>query len=115
MGNQRNESYLIVLSEPKIDLDLSSAEAHSEITRQDFLEALKDGRVSRGPIRLEINGADAVQYELRGSVDGIKVIYLHTTIEGKNSFHQILAWTLPSKWRENQAVLESVINSFQEN
>lgn len=108
------EGYLIVLSDSKMDLDNMTFKEHSKLTRETILENLKNGRVSSGPAELEINGRPAVQYEIRGSVDEIKVIYFHTTVDGKEAFHQILAWTLPSKFKQNQGVLKTVINSFKE-
>ena len=115
VANLWNENYLIVLSDPKIDFDSITIEDHSQITRQILLENVKNSQVSSGPKELEINGRKALQYELRGSVDGIKVIYLHTTVDGKEFFHQIVAWTIPSKLQKTRPVLESVINSFKEN
>ena len=61
-----------------------------------------------------VDGNEAVQYEIQGTVDKIKVAYLHVTVEGKDHFHQVLAWTLLSMLEKNRPMLESVIDSFQE-
>ncbi|MGK7872348.1 MAG: hypothetical protein AB4426_03240 [Xenococcaceae cyanobacterium] len=115
VANTWDESYLIVLSDSKTDFEDITLEEHSQITSQILLENVKNAQVSSEPKELEINGRPAVQYEIRGSVDRIKIIYLHTTVDGKESFHQLVAWTLPSKFQKNRPVLESVINSFKEN
>jgi hypothetical protein len=114
VGDHRNKCYLIVLSEPKADFDKIDYHRHSELTRASILATLKDGRVTAGPIELEIGGRKAVQYEIQGIIDDMKLIYLHTTVDGRRRFHQVLGWTLPSKIEEHRGNLESVINSFEE-
>ena len=115
VANVWEDNYLIVLSDNKADFDDLTLEEHSDETRQILLESVDNIQISRGPILLEINGQPAVQYEIRGSIDKTKVVYLHTTIEGQDHFHQLIAWTLPSKFSKNRPAMESVINSFQEN
>jgi len=111
----REENYIVVIPDNKADLDDEmTVEGHSDLTRSTILENIKDGQQTAGPINLTINGRPAVQYELRGVVSGIKVVYLHTTADSNGQFYQILAWTLPSNYQENKPILESVVNSFKE-
>lgn len=108
------EMYVIVLSESKQDFQDLTLEQHSEITRGLLQQSLTDAAVT-GPTGVnQINGNPAVQYEIRGAIEGINVAYLHTTVETPNNFHQVLAWTLPSNFERNQAELEQVIQSFSE-
>lgn len=114
-ANTREENYIVVISDNKADLeDGMTVEGHSDITRSTFLENVKGCTQTAGPINLTINGRTAVQYELRGVVSGVKVVYLHTTADGDDQFYQILAWTLPSNYQKNKPILESVVNSFKE-
>lgn len=114
VANARKEQYLVVLTDSKIDFDDISVEEHSQMTRQHILEKADNGQIVGEPKHFEINGQAAVQYEIHGSVDKLKVVYLHVTVEGKEHFHQILAWTLASMLSKNKPVLESVINTFKE-
>ena len=114
IANTRKENYLIVISEPKSDFDNISVEKYSEITRKFIVDSIQGPKLSE-PQNLTINGNSALQYEITGSIDNINIIYFHTAVEGKENFHQVLAWTLPSKRSENEPVLKSIINSFQEN
>lgn len=115
VADTAKENYLIVISEPKSDFDNNvSVEKYSEMTRGFILNSIQGGQLSE-PQNFTINGKPALQYQIRGSVDGINVVYWHTAIEGNKGFHQLLAWTLPSKLGENEPILKSVINSFQEN
>ena len=111
----RKEMYIIVMSEDKQDFEDSfTAESYSELTREFITDGLTSLEISDTAEELEIDGHSALQYEIRGTMDGIKIAYLHITVDGDQAFHQIIAWTLPSKWDTNRPILESVINSFQE-
>lgn len=114
VGNTLSQAYLLVLSESKQDLDNITYEQHSQLTRTGLLENLKNAQISGGPTQLTINGMPAVQYEVRGSINNVKIVYLHTTIDGKESFHQVLSWTNPSKYAKNKATMQSVLASFKE-
>lgn len=114
-ANLREENYVVVIPDNKADLeDGMTIEEHSELTRSTIMANVKDCQQTAGPIILTINGRPAVQYELRGVVSGIKVVYLHTTADGDDTFYQILAWTMPSSYQKNKPILESVVNSFKE-
>ena len=39
-----------------------------------------------------VNGLDAVQYEVRGRVDNVPIVYLRTTVEGEVNYYQVVAW-----------------------
>ncbi len=109
------EMYLIVLSENKEDFQDLTLEQHSEITRQLLVESLSDSQVT-GPSEVtEIGEKPAIQYEIRGSVEGVNVAYLHTTVETADRYHQILAWTLPSNFSRSEAQLQAIVQSFREN
>lgn len=113
-ANLEKETYTIVLSEEKTTLpeDLT-LERHSELTRGLLVENLADPTVT-GPTEVtEINGQPALQYEIVGSIGGIEVAYLHTTVETSDRFTQILAWTLPEQLEANKAELQTVTGSFR--
>ncbi|MCZ6671070.1 MAG: hypothetical protein O6947_08580 [Acidobacteria bacterium] len=114
VASVKNNCYLIVLSEKKAGLGILSLEEHSRFGRETVLQGLENGVESAGPIYLEIDARPAVQYELRGRISGLKVAYLHTTVEGIDSYHQIVAWTTQSRFEKNRAAIESVIESFME-
>jgi hypothetical protein len=113
VSNRASEEYLIVLSESKEDFQNMTLEKHSETTRATFLKSLTGPTVSE-PATLTINGLPAVQYEIHGSINNLNVIYLHTTIESAKNFHQLIAWTLRSRFEKNKTDLQQVISSFKE-
>lgn len=108
-----DELYLVVLTEAKEDFDELDYEEHSDLTRGALVGNLKNTGVS-APKQLTIGGLPAVQYEIRGTGFGLNLVYLHTTVDGKDHFHQILAWTLRSKFAKNGPILAKTTASFRE-
>ena len=112
MGNLFKEAYVIVLIDNKQDFDNIDLQGHSDLTRSFLKEALKNYQESQR-VKLDIGGHSALRYRLSGSVDSIKIVYWHVTIETADHFHQMLLWSLPSKFGENEADFTSVIRSFK--
>ncbi len=113
MGNLFKEAYTIVISENKADFEDLTMEQHSEITRSMIKQSIKNC-VESDPEILDIDGNRAIRYQLTGSVDGLNLIYWHVTIETQEHYHQMLLWSLKSKFTKNQADFDSVIQSFEE-
>ena len=45
--------------------------------------------------------------------NNINVVFLHTTVDDGDHFQQILAWTLESRWEEQNQLLREVTGSFR--
>ena len=114
VGDLRNKIFLVVVSDPKATVGPLSLEAHSKLSRHALLSRLTRRRAIAGPIEIEIGGRPALQFEFEGRIEGVKVAYFHTTIDGETAFHQIVAWTKPSKRKRNWPAIDAVIQSFRE-
>lgn len=112
-GNARQELYLIVISENKSDFVDMDLEQYSEQTIGNILDSLQSSEVSE-PETMTINGHQALQKEIRGVIDNLRVIYLHTSIESAENYHQVLVWTLQSQSEKGLPVLRDVVQSFTE-
>lgn len=112
MGNPRTEAYCLILSEPKSDFadDLTLAE-FSDITRGLMMELLENGSES-GPERMTVNGEHALRYVLSGTVNRVQIRYWHVSVDSGDHFHQMLLWSLPSRFDEHIGDFEAVLNSF---
>lgn len=105
------ETYLVVLSESAGDFEVMDLERHAKATLLLISSELGSARV--GPARqLTIAGQPALQHEVTGVNDNVRVHYLHTTVKLGGYYHQILAWTLASRWEREQATLQAVVASF---
>jgi hypothetical protein len=51
--------------------------------------------------------------ELTGTEDHTNVVFLHTTVEDGDHFQQILAWTLKSRWQEQNQLLREITETFR--
>lgn len=113
-GNLRAEQYAVIISELKADftseVDLN---AFTEIVRKGVNETIKTPIVSENR-PLTVNGYPAIQFDVAGSVENIKARWLYTIVGTPKNYHQILTWTLNSKYEANKPVFLDVINSFKE-
>ncbi|MCP4402541.1 MAG: hypothetical protein GY801_35200 [bacterium] len=115
IANEGKEGYLVVISEPKVDFEtFVDYKKHSALTRSFVEEFVLNYREVSGPTEIRISLMKGVQYEITGSVDGIRIKYLHTTVEGKKYFHQIIAWSLVSEYDSNKAAFDKILESFYE-
>ena len=104
--------YVIVISESREDFDVEmDAREHSSRTRAALASSVRLLAV-RGPQERQVAGCRAVQYELDALSDRTLITYLHTTVEGKRAFHQVLAWATRS-WFDRGA-FERLLDGFVE-
>ena len=54
-----------------------------------------------------------MQDELSGTKDGTNVVFLHTTVDDGDHFQQILAWTLKSRWEQQNEPLREIVRTFR--
>jgi hypothetical protein len=107
------ELYIAVLSESRSVLSQFDLENNAEQYRWLIREELDrfEGESSTGLTSL--NGNPAVQYEIRGIVNGLPVVYLHTTVKGRDNYYQVVGWTSEASYRDNKETLKAIVGSFQ--
>ncbi|WP_449062831.1 hypothetical protein [Planomonospora algeriensis] len=111
-GNTVKEQYLMVISESAsgFDFDLGG---YAEAVTEKLQASLTDPVL--GEYRsLFVNGAPARQYELRGTTQGLDIVYWVTFVEGEQSFHQVIAWTLADRSDIHGPLLRQVSATFKE-
>lgn len=105
--------YAKVLSESASVLNIFDLENNSEQYRWLIQQELdKFERETRTGLT-SLNGKKAVQYEIRGIVDGTPVVYLHTTVQGNEDYYQVVGWTTQSSYQDNKETLQKIIESFR--
>lgn len=108
------ELYASVLSESGAVLDQFSLEDNADQYRWLIEEEM--GSAYEGATRTDvkqIDGNPAVQYEIRGRVEGTPVVYLHTTVKGDNRYYQVVGWTTADRYEQNKETLQTIIRSFR--
>lgn len=115
VSNRFSEKYFVALSEAKQDFDgeITLADFESAVA-ENFTDSVENGKFIVEPHEKSIKGNPAIQFTIKGKVDGIRVIYLFTTLETPTHFHQLIAWTLESRYSRHQDELSQVVESFGE-
>ena len=111
-GNLAQEEYFLIMAEAKVDFEGDLLE-YSELTSGGMVDALEGGTITE-PENITINGLPAIQREISGSIDKSNICYLHTAIESKGHYYQVLGWTLKSRKKAVFPVLENVTKSIAE-
>jgi hypothetical protein len=112
VGYKSKEMYLIVITDTKAAVGDLTLEQHHQLTRDRMLQKLKNASASES-VPLTIDGHPAVQDELSGTKDATNVVFLHTTVDDNDHFQQILAWTLKSRWQQQNKLLREITRSFR--
>ncbi|NVJ65417.1 MAG: hypothetical protein HWE16_02940 [Gammaproteobacteria bacterium] len=114
-GNLRKEAYMIIFTEPKMDFeDGFTLQDYTDLTFSSIKDSLQN--VSLGKVtKSKSNGYQVTKSPITGVIDGVKIQYLHTTTEDADNFHQIIFWSLPSKFESNRKKFEKALASFKKN
>ncbi|PHR46596.1 MAG: hypothetical protein COA32_10660 [Fluviicola sp.] len=124
--NIYKETYIIVIDEPTdefisvfkslegYDDSLSVVENYRVVQTNFISEDMQIDKMSE-PKSLTINGLNAEQIAIEGSVPGLnaKLYYLYTFVEGKDNVYMVMAWTLNSRKDKYADVLEEMSNSIK--
>lgn len=113
-SNALSEMYVAVITESKGDYakDFGLRE-YTRLIRDQMMKVVKESTATE-PSATTINGHPAMQYELRGTVERVSIAYLMTIVETPKDFHQVVTWTLPSRFDKNKETLQQVTASFKE-
>jgi hypothetical protein len=111
VGTKSKEMYLIVITDAKTAVGNMTLEQHHQLTRDRMLQKMKNASATE-PVSLTIDGHPAMQDELSGTEGGTHVVFLHTAVDDGDHFQQILAWTLRSRWQQQNGQLREITGSF---
>jgi hypothetical protein len=106
--------YVVVAMNPAVDFDPRlGLRGFARVAREAILDAQENGRLTGGPANLTIGGRPSVQVEIEGLVDGVRIVYVHTSIEVPDGFVEVIAWTLPSLIDETRPLLQRISASVR--
>lgn len=109
-----DELYVIVIPNSKADFtEEMTLDSLTQALRADFSGNVPQAE-STNPVRTFVNGNEARQFEMSGSVKGIKAKYIYTVVDAPNNYYQIISWTLASRYETNKTKLLEVISTFKE-
>ena len=106
------QRFVVVISEPRDDFDVSvDLSDHAGRTLAQLSESLRLVAIN-GPNERTIGGCRALQFEVEGYHQGVRLVYLHTTVEGRRAYHQVLTWSTRSAY--DRKVFDEVVDGFEE-
>lgn len=105
------EMYLMVIPDAKSSVGNMTLQQHHQTTRDHMSQKMSNSS-TMASVPVTIDGHPALQDEVSGTEKGAVLTFLHTTVDDGDNFHQILAWTLKSRWAAHNAELREVMNSF---
>jgi hypothetical protein len=111
VGDKSKEMYLIVIGDAKSAVGNITLKQHHQRTRDRMLQKMQNSSATE-TVSLTIDGHPALQDEVSGTQSGTNVVFLHTTVDEGDYFQQILAWTMKSRWQEQNEQLHEITNSF---
>jgi hypothetical protein len=112
-SNLVSDKYIIVLQENKIDFQKGiSLKDYTGLVINLMRKNLTDPS-STPPVDITVNGMKARLFELSGSIDKTNLKYLVATVESKDSFHQLILWSLPSKYDSLKSEYMKIIESYR--
>ncbi len=110
-ADPHKDLYVIVITDPKPTVGDTTLQQHHQSAREHKLKQMTNSSASTST-PITIDGHSALQDEISGTEKGAILTFLHTTVDGGDSFHQIIAWTLKSRFAANKSELAEVTNSF---
>jgi len=117
VGNRKELVFLLVITRSKMDYGENvTYRDRAQKAIESMKEKLDDPKTLRGPVELVINGRSAIQYEFSGTLrsEQLRVHYIHTTVDGAADFHQLMAWSTPSRIEQHRSNIQDVTRSFAE-
>jgi hypothetical protein len=106
------QRFAVVISEPREDFDTTiDLSDHAGRTLSQLADSLRVVAIN-GPTERTVNGCRVLQFEVEGYHQGVRLVYLHSTIEGRRAFHQVLVWSTRSAY--DRALFDQVVDGFEE-
>ncbi|MBC8163698.1 MAG: hypothetical protein H7Z42_21025 [Roseiflexaceae bacterium] len=113
IGNEVGETYLIVLTEAREDFGELPLDEYIDLVTGSFSETIENAEFS--DVRtLTINGMEALQLDITGTVDATDISYTITCVAGETNYFQLINWTLAEQAERNRSLLDGVITSFEQ-
>ncbi len=123
--NLLKEFYIVVIEDNKEDLNnLIDENEIADLYSKDFTgysDLLVEGFKENPDVGFDgkftewkIGTLDAKYFKLSAQVEGLDVFYHYTLIEGKNTYYQVMQWTLADRKDAYKDEMEKIAKSFKE-
>ncbi|MBU9708161.1 hypothetical protein KSP24_14675 [Paenibacillus sp. AK121] len=116
---EKNDAYMAVIKDWKSELpyeksSMITLKEYAEFSAQLVLKRSGKGIILTGPIKVNINGNQGLQYEVWTESDKVKVVYLITYLEHTDSFSQIILWTRADYYDDQKSEFQRYTKTYRE-
>jgi hypothetical protein len=109
-GDKDHEQYMMVLPTPREKFPASAADFEVFVT-EGLKQALEDSKASE-PEEIQVGGFKAIRRSISGLKNGNRLAYEQVVVETRNTFYQILLWTVFSHRSVAEQKFRDIVASF---
>jgi hypothetical protein len=106
-------TYLMVNTYRPEDVKPMTLEKFSETLSSALRDNMQSAQLS-SPRALTIGGRPAIEYEVRGAVGDIRLVYLSTVVDGRTARYHLVGWTQAEQFPANRDGLRLAAQNFRE-
>lgn len=108
------EDYLGIISEDK---DVFAKDA----TLEDYHKLIMENQKNAGalenlkfhdPVKIQVDGRDALQFEVTGEVSKVKIAYLFTLVDHPKHFTQVIFWTIDQYFNDKKPLYQDMVQTL---
>jgi hypothetical protein len=105
--------YFIVIKEDKPkDAKNPKLENYYQLVGNKMVNSSPNSKIIN-PVGKTINQHDTINFQFVSVVNKVQVSYLVTLIDTKNSYYQLIGWTLDTRFEAARPQFEKIVNSFK--
>lgn len=109
-GSAVRGQYLLIIENPKSDF-AGDLDDFDQLLLDSLTDKLSGMEVSGQEVR-KVAGYPARHSRIVGTIENVRLVYHTTSVETKDGFYQILAWTSPSRETDALPTFEEALASF---
>ncbi|MGZ0040497.1 DcrB-related protein [Paenibacillus ottowii] len=116
---EKNDAYMAIIKDWKSELpyeksSMITLKDYAEFSAQLVLKRAGKGIILTGPIKVNINGNQGLQYEVWVENDKVKIMYLITFFEHTDSFSQIIFCTRADYYDSQKSEFQRYFKTYRE-
>jgi len=123
--NLLKEFYVVVIEDDKENLykviDENGLEEMYPKNFTGYSNLLVEGFKENPDVKIDANFTEwkvgtlpAKNFDMTGKLEGISIYYHYTLVEGKNTYYQVMQWTLADRKEQYKEEMDKIAKSFKE-
>lgn len=108
------EDYLGIISEDKdvFAKDATLEDYHNMIMENQKNAGALENLKFNDPVKIKVDGRDALQFEVTGEVSKVKIAYLFTLVDHPKHFTQVIFWTIDQYFNDKKPLYQDMVQTL---